>query len=193
MDPVRRALPDLPGTAESFGWPVTRAQALAALDDFVQHRLAPFGSPRGCHVVRRAARAVEAFERQLFGWREFVRGVCWPEGPSYADRNPLGADGSLPQLQVLRVLHGDVLIRHRSSLGANRRMARILRGVAAMPHEARVQIRFDAALVRRRAGVEAASAPARRAASRAGCPVDVPDGRTAPVAARRTASHGRHR
>jgi deoxyribodipyrimidine photolyase-related protein len=36
-------LPDLPGNAESFGRPVTRVQALAALDDFIEHRLASFG------------------------------------------------------------------------------------------------------------------------------------------------------
>ena len=32
-----------PGRLESFGWPVTRAQALAALEDFVTHRLRDFG------------------------------------------------------------------------------------------------------------------------------------------------------
>lgn len=31
------------GNADGFGWPVTRAQALAWLDDFVRHRLAGFG------------------------------------------------------------------------------------------------------------------------------------------------------
>ncbi len=32
-----------PGSLESFGWPVTRAQALQALDDFITHRLPLFG------------------------------------------------------------------------------------------------------------------------------------------------------
>ncbi|HRJ19790.1 MAG TPA: cryptochrome/photolyase family protein [Bryobacteraceae bacterium] len=32
-----------PGRLEHFDWPVTRAQALAALDDFIQHRLPHFG------------------------------------------------------------------------------------------------------------------------------------------------------
>jgi deoxyribodipyrimidine photolyase-related protein len=31
------------GSLDSFGWPVTRQQALAALDDFIAHRLAGFG------------------------------------------------------------------------------------------------------------------------------------------------------
>jgi deoxyribodipyrimidine photolyase-related protein len=34
---------DHPGQLESFDWPVTRADALLALDDFVEHRLAAFG------------------------------------------------------------------------------------------------------------------------------------------------------
>ncbi len=44
MGDVRRALPTNPGTLDSFGWPVTRAQALEALEDFVKHRLAKFGA-----------------------------------------------------------------------------------------------------------------------------------------------------
>jgi deoxyribodipyrimidine photolyase-related protein len=32
-----------PGSLEHFDWPVTRAQALEALDDFMRHRLADFG------------------------------------------------------------------------------------------------------------------------------------------------------
>jgi deoxyribodipyrimidine photolyase-related protein len=43
LDAMRRVLPELPGRGESFAWPVTRAQALEALDDFIAHRLAAFG------------------------------------------------------------------------------------------------------------------------------------------------------
>jgi len=43
MDAVQRHFPDNPGALEHFDWPVTREQALAALQDFVEHRLELFG------------------------------------------------------------------------------------------------------------------------------------------------------
>jgi len=63
-------------------------------------------SPRECVDAaldayhRRAAplESVEAFVRQLIGWREFVRGVYWHEGPGYRERNSLEQHGSLPAL-----------------------------------------------------------------------------------------------
>lgn len=42
--------------------------------------------------------AVEGFVRQIVGWREFIRGVYWLEGPEYANRNSLDQHGSLPEL-----------------------------------------------------------------------------------------------
>ncbi len=128
---MTRMLPDLPGAVDSFAWPVTRQQALAALDDFITHRLAQFGpfedamwtseptlyhstlssslnlkllNPRECCERAIAAyragtaplQSVEAFVRQIIGWREFIRGVYWLEGPGYADRNGLDQRGDLP-------------------------------------------------------------------------------------------------
>lgn len=43
MDDVQTHLPDLPGEIDAFNWPVTRRQALYALNDFINHRLPGFG------------------------------------------------------------------------------------------------------------------------------------------------------
>jgi deoxyribodipyrimidine photolyase-related protein len=61
-------------------------------------------SPREC--VEAAVRAyekgaatlnnVEGFVRQVIGWREFMRGVYYREGPDYTQRNGLGQTGKLP-------------------------------------------------------------------------------------------------
>ncbi len=40
---VDRCFSDHPGGLTSFGWPVTPQEALAALDDFIEHRLPEFG------------------------------------------------------------------------------------------------------------------------------------------------------
>jgi deoxyribodipyrimidine photolyase-related protein len=43
MSVVNDRLSKHPGTLNSCGWPVTRTQALEALDSFIQHRLSSFG------------------------------------------------------------------------------------------------------------------------------------------------------
>lgn len=40
---VGQRFPQHPGSLQTFGWPVTRADALQALQDFIQHRLPTFG------------------------------------------------------------------------------------------------------------------------------------------------------
>ena len=40
--------------------------------------------------------AVEGFIRQIIGWREYVRGIYFREGPDYVTRNALGHSRALP-------------------------------------------------------------------------------------------------
>ncbi len=60
---------------------------------------------------------VEGFVRQVIGWREFIRGVYYREGPEYARRNGLQQRGPLPrfywtaetEMNCLRHCVGEVL------------------------------------------------------------------------------------
>ncbi len=62
--------------------------------------LDPLDACRRAEAEYRAGRAplnaVEGFVRQILGWREYVRGVYWLQGPHYRETNALGADRRLP-------------------------------------------------------------------------------------------------
>jgi deoxyribodipyrimidine photolyase-related protein len=64
--------------------------------------LDPLEVCRRAEAEWRAGRAplnsVEGFIRQIIGWREYVRGIYFLEGPDYAARNVLGHSRRLPPL-----------------------------------------------------------------------------------------------
>jgi deoxyribodipyrimidine photolyase-related protein len=55
---------------------------------------------RRAEAEYRAGRAplnsVEGYIRQILGWREYMRGIYWHEGPTYVDRNFFGNTRALP-------------------------------------------------------------------------------------------------
>lgn len=64
--------------------------------------LDPLRLCRDAEAEYRAGRAplnaVEGFIRQIIGWREYVRGIYWQQGPDYLHRNALGANRPLPAM-----------------------------------------------------------------------------------------------
>ncbi|MFS0773531.1 cryptochrome/photolyase family protein [Sphingomonas sp. 1P08PE] len=62
--------------------------------------LDPVDLCRRAEAEYRAGRAplnsVEGYVRQIIGWREFMRGIYWREGPDYVDRNFLDHHRPLP-------------------------------------------------------------------------------------------------
>ena len=62
--------------------------------------LDPLDLCRRAEAEYRAGRAplnaVEGYIRQIIGWREYVRGIYWREGPDYVRRNALNARRALP-------------------------------------------------------------------------------------------------
>ena len=51
---------------------------------------------RAYHDGHAPLNAVEGFIRQIIGWREYVRGIYFREGPDYVTRNDLGHTRKLP-------------------------------------------------------------------------------------------------
>ncbi|MEO1612463.1 MAG: cryptochrome/photolyase family protein [Pseudomonadota bacterium] len=84
--------------------------AMIAGRPFMYHSLLSFYINAGlldpleaCRRVERAylagdapLNAVEGFIRQIIGWREYVRGIYWREGPEYMSRNFFDAKRKLP-------------------------------------------------------------------------------------------------
>ena len=62
--------------------------------------LDPLDLCRRAEAEYRAGRAplnsVEGYVRQILGWREYMRGIYWREGPTYVDRNFLDHHRPLP-------------------------------------------------------------------------------------------------
>ncbi|PSJ39008.1 cryptochrome/photolyase family protein [Allosphingosinicella deserti] len=62
--------------------------------------LDPLDLCRKAEAEYRAGRAplnsVEGYVRQIIGWREYMRGIYWREGPDYVDRNFFGHSRALP-------------------------------------------------------------------------------------------------
>ena len=62
--------------------------------------LDPLDLCRCAEAAYRAGRAplnsVEGYVRQIIGWREYMRGIYWREGPDYVDRNFLDHTRALP-------------------------------------------------------------------------------------------------
>ncbi len=54
--------------------------------------------------------AAEGFIRQIIGWREYMRGIYWREGPDYVERNFFGTHRDLPDFYY----HGET---HMECLG----------------------------------------------------------------------------
>jgi deoxyribodipyrimidine photolyase-related protein len=105
---AKKALNDfITNRLATFG---TYQDAMWAGDPFLYHSLLSPAlnlkllDPRECTAAAVAAyeagaaplNCVEGFVRQIIGWREFIRGVYWHEGPRYAERNELEQQGSLP-------------------------------------------------------------------------------------------------
>jgi len=130
---VETRFPDHFGTLRPFRFATDAGGAQQALDHFLAHHLAEFGTYqdamlsgdrflhhsllsaymniglldplevcRQAEAVWKEGRApinsVEGFIRQIIGWREYMRGVYFLEGPDYPRRNRLNQQRKLPAL-----------------------------------------------------------------------------------------------
>jgi len=105
IDLVEKRFGGHPGSLDRFAWPVTRADALIALERFIEERLVDFGrrqdamwsnEPWLYHSLISAALNLKLLDPREVGWREYVRGIYWRMMPDYASGNALGATEKLP-------------------------------------------------------------------------------------------------
>ncbi len=86
IDAVQRHFPDNPGSVDNFDWPVTREQALDALQDFIDNRLELFGRYQDAMWAGQPflyhARLSAALNLKLLGPREVAEAAvsAWREG-----------------------------------------------------------------------------------------------------------------
>ena len=97
---LKHALPDFGAyqdamlTGERFLWH-------SILSPYINSGLIdPLDLCRAAEAEYAAGRAplnsVEGFIRQIIGWREYMRGIYWSQGPDYVNRNALAAARTLP-------------------------------------------------------------------------------------------------
>ena len=81
-------------TGEPF---LYHARIAAALNlGLLDPRAAIAAAEEALHAGQAPLASVEGFVRQILGWREYVRGVYFHEGPDYLTRNALDAHQPLP-------------------------------------------------------------------------------------------------
>jgi deoxyribodipyrimidine photolyase-related protein len=128
IDLVNTRFADHPGNLAHFGWPVTPADARAALDDFLAHRLGNFGRYQDAIWTGEPwlfhARLSQAMNMKLLDPREVVAGAerAWREG-----RVPLeAAEGFIRQVigwrEYVRGVYWHFMPEYvdRNALGADR-------------------------------------------------------------------------
>ena len=126
---VEAAWPDHFGTTEGFSWPVTRAQALDALDDFLRQRLATFGPfedaiVEGEPVLYHSLLSVPLNLGLLHPREVCERALAWAEAPGH--RVPLASiEGFIRQILGWREF-----VRH-----VYRRLMPELRSANGLRHE----------------------------------------------------------
>lgn len=114
---VENCLPQLPGHLNSFDWPVCREQALAALNDFIEHRLPLFGDYQDAMWTGQPwlyhARLASSINLKLLGPQEVIDAAisAWQRGAA-----PLNAvEGFVRQILGWREYVRGLYWQHRQN------------------------------------------------------------------------------